>query len=316
MSEKEPQFGEEPEQERISSFSRITGASREEEKNFLEVPGDKFKEQKFQEWEKEKTPEEKEIVDVILEKLPEFVKQFGGRPLKLTAEHVHIIDPGKLNEEEKKKNEKVKGRFNETKQMAEVFPDVNQLKFAQAVIHEVIHFSSFQSLTLKRGTESGGKDLLAIRKSGLAIRNHANDFFFDEINEAMTDELSQRFEKKYFGKIPTLKDDLMARDAIREKIKGKYPELGKYTETTDPVTGEPLGGGYSNARIKLNNFLGNIYARNIDRFSSQKEVFEIFAKAYFTGRTLSMARLVEKTFGKGSFRGIGKETKKFYAKKK
>ena len=42
-----------------------------------------------------------------------------------------------------------------------------------------------------------------------------------------------------------------------------------------------------------------------DQYQNAEDVFKEFLKAHFTGQLLSVARLVEKTFGKGSFRLLG-----------
>ena len=45
-----------------------------------------------------------------------------------------------------------------------------------------------------------------------------------------------------------------------------------------------------------------------DKYQSIEEVFKEFLKANFTGQLLGIARLVEQTFGEGSFRLLGNMT--------
>ena len=42
-----------------------------------------------------------------------------------------------------------------------------------------------------------------------------------------------------------------------------------------------------------------------DQYADADEVYKVFLKAHFTGQLLPIARLVEKTFGEGSFRLLG-----------
>jgi len=42
-----------------------------------------------------------------------------------------------------------------------------------------------------------------------------------------------------------------------------------------------------------------------DQYSSKEQVLTEFLKAFFTGQISSLARLVEKTFGPGSFEVLG-----------
>jgi hypothetical protein len=61
---------------------------------------------------------------------------------------------------------------------------------------------------------------------------------------------------------------------------------------------------------QFNDIINKIQQKFPEQFSTQEQVFDVFASAYFSGRLLPVARLIEKTFGSGSFRKIGEETKK------
>ena len=52
--------------------------------------------------------------------------------------------------------------------------------------------------------------------------------------------------------------------------------------------------------------LFHLSEHNRDQFSNRDEVFERFASAVITGSVLPIGRLIEKTFGKGSYRRLGK----------
>ena len=53
----------------------------------------------------------------------------------------------------------------------------------------------------------------------------------------------------------------------------------------------------------LNNLIEKLYFKNKDKFKNEEEVFDLFAKSVFTGK-LSWGRLVNKTFGKGTFKKL------------
>ena len=67
---------------------------------------------------------------------------------------------------------------------------------------------------------------------------------------------------------------------------------------------------YFKERAALKKLIQTLYEKNEDEFESEEEVFNLFAKAAISGRLLPVARLIEKTFGKGSFRELGEETAK------
>ena len=68
------------------------------------------------------------------------------------------------------------------------------------------------------------------------------------------------------------------------------------------------GSSYRSERERLYTMLEEIQKANSEEFKSTDEVFNVFARAQLSGRLLPLARLIEKTYGKGSFRKLGKET--------
>jgi hypothetical protein len=62
---------------------------------------------------------------------------------------------------------------------------------------------------------------------------------------------------------------------------------------------------YNDDRIIFHQLLNQLFVKNKDTFDSEEQIFNLFAKATLTGKLLPVARLIEKTFGKGSFRIMG-----------
>ena len=52
-----------------------------------------------------------------------------------------------------------------------------------------------------------------------------------------------------------------------------------------------------------------LYEENKDKFDSYEDLFKLFSAAMFKGDLLPIARLIEDTFGKGTFRKIGESSK-------
>lgn len=292
MGETPRQSEGEQRSDRETGTSKIVGAEPQEEMDILEQEKDIFRNQlnkdvviedkkfKASELEREKTHEEKDVIYGILEKMPEFIKQYRGTPVELSDSHIHIIDREKLDEETQKKLEekKIMGYHDHSQQAIFVFSSDNIVQTASTIAHEVIHFNSFISEDVK------GDRKLVNRRYGLSvpIKKNIENLYFGEINEAVTEELARRFARKYFSQIPVL------------------------TREVNNVTIE----NYVSARNKLNGFMDSLYEDNKDKFSSREEVFNLFAVAVVKGDLLPLARLVEKTYGKGSFRRLGKIAKR------
>jgi len=189
----------------------------------------------------------------------------------------------------------------------------DKLELAQEIVHEMLHFNSFGSL------EKGKKGEIKLRRVGLAIKSPKSKkpYFFISLNEALTTELSKRFEREYFEKIPFLKKEFRENKKAlskldipndwKEEIAWIDLEAFRKMKKEELLKNEDLVVkfySYWRERKALKRIIQLIFLRNRERFKSEEEVFEIFARAYFTGRLLELARLIEKTFGKGSFRKL------------
>ncbi|KKR23547.1 MAG: hypothetical protein UT53_C0014G0020 [Candidatus Yanofskybacteria bacterium GW2011_GWD2_39_48] len=193
-------------------------------------------------------------------------------------------------------------------------------------MHELLHFNSFQSFQdankgkkfhLERDEDEDDEKELVIlgpRRIGFEIFSEKkNKVFFYNLNEAITEELIKRFDKRYFSRLTLTKREY--------EIPGKRTEGGDHEIPADDLAvardfktknGPPIklreGYGYSEEREKLNALIREIYVKNSESFSSEEDVFKIFAEAVMTGRLLKVARIIEKTFGKGNFRQLGINT--------
>ena len=62
---------------------------------------------------------------------------------------------------------------------------------------------------------------------------------------------------------------------------------------------------YNPQRLMLDKLMSDILKKNEGKFSNSREVALLFIKASFEGRVLPLARVIESTFGEGSFRRLG-----------
>ncbi len=323
MPEKQEQF------KRESGVSRIVGVTPEEEQSALKGAKEIFNdmsekeifigERKFkvEDLERDKTPEEKEVILGILEKMPEFVKQYGGSPINISENHIRILDINKLDEESqgKIKVEGGAGHYN-SQHFIYIFPDDKILLFASKLAHEVIHFNAFQSHEKIQGEE---KLMLKSRRVGLNVetRNKSGAYFHD-INEAVTEELAALFGKRYFADIPALAGSVKSVEELKKIFLQKHPDRSRLAENilcilkaADNVDKVNVAFySYPDERERLDGAIDAIYEENKDKFSQRSEVFDVFARAAMSGNLMPLARLIEKTFGKRAFRKLGELSKK------
>lgn len=229
----------------------------------------------------EKTPEHMRMIQDTLDSLPSLVEWYGGRPLQLTAEQVHLIDEMKLEKESRAEAEEMRksraaADYDPITQGIRVViqPGMSKTEFMKVLAHESLHFNSFHSQTLR-----GGK--LETRRTGLSITakkrglkegegRPAMEELGDPISEAVTEMLTKRFMEKR----------LITQEVSEEDIR-----QGEYA--------------YPMEQARMQMILSQV---GVAEGKSNEEVFDTFARGYFSGNLLEIARMVERTYGKGAFR--------------
>lgn len=313
---------------RKTGVSKMVRFSEKDEKKAKEHFKDTFEKQSEKEivkYERLKTEEEKKTIIDILAKMPDFIERYGGTPIDITLDHIHILDSEKLDEDIRKKLDMTKdeyggGGYKLSSQLIYIIDSGNNLYNAQAIVHEIIHFNSFQSIELT----GKGKKISSVRRIGFEIRRKdKKEVFFREVNEAITEELAKRFDIQYFEDVPVISDEVKERNSIKKQFKDKGDDIARIIKASPNELDKNKTNftveyySYMKNREDLNQDIVNIYEKNKNErnkhgeliFNSAKDVFDVFAKAVMTGNLLEVARLLEKTYGKGSFRRRAERTK-------
>lgn len=89
----------------------------------------------------------------------------------------------------------------------------------------------------------------------------------------------------------------------RGSIDNKFAALEKEIDHLDFNHGLTKFSRYVE-RYELSQFIDSLYEKAPHEFASKEEIFDMFARANFTGKLLPLARKVEKILGKGAFRNI------------
>ena len=294
------------EQKRESGVQRFIGFSPEDQKIYTEHFKEIFKEQQdplisFKKYEREKTEGEAQYVTAILERMPEFIRRFGGNPLNLNMDHVHMLDNGKMDDDYRKKIEGKGACYLARQELMFMIDSGNDLDNACHLVHELIHFNSFQSI---EPVPTKGEKVFSSRRVGLEIFSNAKDkMFFEDFNEAVTEELAKRFDKEYFELIPRIADQVKNRNDVRTLLADKDDIQLVRTKESGEI--EWRNYAYSKERANLNKLIDQIFETNKDNFKDREDVFKVFAEAALSGNIMPLARLVEETLGKGAFRQLG-----------
>ncbi len=309
---------------RQHGISRIIGPDPAEVKAADLHYQQKFVDQTPESFEIEKTPERTRVLETIIKKMPEFIRAYGGQPVgEIKPEHFHLVDLSKEGAQASDFSAlsalRSKGFYRPSLQRVGLKQNLplerlkdNLLFQAGITTHELIHFHAFQAVETRRNEPA------EIRRVGLGIHSKKwGKRFLDSLNEAITEELTRRFEDFCFYDVSELQPELEKRNRY---IAGKYqpsqwPEkineicliFEKKNSRGEEVEKE-LPRSYKEARRTLQMIIKSVYERFPGKFSTKEDVFRVFAKAALSGKLLELARLLEATYGKGGFRRVAEGT--------
>ena len=314
-----------------SGVNRVVGIDTEKEEEILEYFKDIFEGNTPEGKEKEKSTEEKEIIVRMDNDMSIFLKKYGVDTINIPNENIHIIDSKRFTEEELRKIHKKFGTehgfYSSEKQSIVILKDSNdsKLSFYHTIAHEMLHIQGFYSYQKSNAKDSdftlknknSNEELsINVRRSGFSIGSvDGKELFFDDLNESIITELEILFEKEFIAKWPELQDEVRERkehiEYMRENnnnsVDKKDLEIASFTiDDNSNYTNKTYA--YYSERRKLKSLVDGLYKNNSDQFDSRDEVFKLFVEATMSGRIMEVARLIEKTFGKGSFRMIGELT--------
>lgn len=259
----------------------------------------------FDKYEMKIGPQQREVLEFVVHEVNEFFDSCALRNPHISLDAFKFVRSGFFEEFG---SSDFKATFFANMQTIVIDGEYNisNTDLAGTAFHECMHMLSFQRNVLI-GDRDDGYANIKPERSGLSVYSSKNPMYqyFNFINEAVTVELENRFCKK-MEKIKLFQEDILkikkkyGSDFVFSFIQMKKDEKGNL----DPERAV----SYSNEYKKTKEMMQNIYEKNKDEFNSVDEVMELFIEAYFTGKLLPIARLLEKTYGKGKFRAIGEES--------
>lgn len=190
----------------------------------------------------------------------------------------------------------------------------NPVNFGSVALHETLHLKGHFTIEVEEDGNGEvettpfreGVSARAAQKKGLNGEYHEH---FKGLHEAIVSEQQKRSTPNLLN-IPELADEkerLNSPEAIllKEKIsKKRNIDIGDVVWVGDNEK-EYETINYEKQRKVLRYICDQIQQDFKDKYNSTDDVFKEFLSAQFTGRLLPIARLVESSFGEGSFRLLG-----------
>jgi hypothetical protein len=233
---------------------------------------------KYEKYELEKIPEDFELITIAKNAVFEYAKRYGKKDfVNITDDHIHIFKEGGVKDF-------TKGRLSCGSQ-ASLFGEViierrSNIDTAITAFHELWHrLGSYSALQITKEGE------FKSYRSGLGVydRTDAKEERLRVVDEAVTGYVTKMF----------FDDCIQTSERFAEELEG-LEENNEQVDTT--------------RREEVKNFLEFVellFLKNEADFASREEIIDMFITAQVTGNLLPLARLIEKTFGKGALRKLG-----------
>lgn len=309
----------------FSSLERVVGNIPQDDKdevfrNSKDRFGDQYFEGLLQDIEREKTSEEMQIISLVNGATNKMRQKYDLEHFNIPPENIHIIV------EKKWPKKGSSGLFNLKEQSIFVCEKSSNIAFAKIVFHEMIHFKSYTAVQI---TQEEQPRFQAYRL-GLTVQTRdGQKEYFRNVNEAVTEELTKRFIGEFF-RDPLFVEEINKTNDVKKKYPHTRTSSGEILFDEDVFYAEMRSkaqrrvidslsenGDDLDLEISTENFtykqerkifyilIDKLYTKNPSIFKNREEVFETFAKGMITGNILPVGRLIDTTFGKGTFRQIG-----------
>lgn len=311
---------------RGSSFERVVGdVSEAEKERILREKAEYFDNERFEivvAEEREKTPTELRIISLANRFTNELRRRYGLDDFDIPPGNIHVI------KEDARAHFEGPAVYNPSLQMVAVREDHSRIGFLHRMVHEMLHFKSYQALQVT----TGAAPEVAEYRAGLVAKSRDGArTYFTGLNEAVTEELTKLVVLDH------ARDPLFAKEMETTRVLAQRHSQRAKTDSGEPLFNEDTYYGsilgrtswreaighligasekskgtietrhfsYRSERRMLGALIDVLFARNPARFQRRDEVFDLFARGMMTGNLLPLGRLIDSTFGKGTFRRIG-----------
>ena len=149
-------------------------------------------------------------------------------------------------------------------------------KFAVVLFHESVHLKSYKALQVER-TGEGEREMASYRSGFSVMTRDGKRKYFDDIEEALTVMVEQMFCDKIKN------HEFFKEDSENIEIRSTEEEQD------------------------LNKLVDLLWERNQGDYNSREEILDVFFEAKINGHLVKVGKLIDNTFGKGSFRKIGED---------
>jgi hypothetical protein len=274
---------------------------------------DPSEQEKLRKFELLKSPEEVAIINFANEETSRLMEDAGLKSYDVPLVNLHIVPTDLYNDITHHEGFATTYKVEQGIFLNELAKE-NLINFGLTVFHELMHLKSHLTLEVQ---EKGGKIHKTQNRGGAVVRaaqkmaaSRGYHNHFTGLDEGIVAEAEKRFFAKLI-ELPELTQQRMwLATEENQKLKKKIsiekvvPEDDVYWAGTKSTEDWHFF-TYLAQRKVIMYVCEEIHKQFPNQYKNTDEVYKTFLNAIFTGRLLGIARLVEETFGDGSFRLLG-----------
>jgi len=302
---------------------------------------------KFIEQSIEPTQEHQKIVQDVVSYAKKYIAELGiDKPLPnikliLLKSDNTVLDNADIDIQ----NWKINGKFLPKPGAIAIRNSEELVNFAERFAHEYFHALGYQAAQTNESQTDINNYRIGLSQHD---RTNTDMRYFRDLDEGFVTECSIRFLNSYSHSNPNIKEQIDAMQELRtwflnsktlislygeiehKKVAELFNEIIAHPDLSNLIKSSAFKVAddterilllhkifdiedlkertlpYHKERKKLQEIILSIYKTTPN--STPESIFNEFAKAHFTGNYLPIARLIEKTFGKGGFRKLAEET--------
>lgn len=252
----------------------------------------------------ELNPEREKIVTEVLQAANDVIRKYSGKAVLIDRSQIDFFPVGTLKMTDKNfQDHGGIAQLHLQRVSIEIEDNDSNSEIADKVFHELMHLGSLYRMRYGEENPHPGMGNYYPERAGMTIlAPDGSTKFFGGIDEALTQTLSIRYLQSQRNN-PLYKDDF----EIGERKFGDKLKNGIFTYREDEAGKKApvMSHAYKDEIEATSAYIQDLYDTNKNRFKDVEDVWEVFFQAKFTGRLLQLARLIERTGGKGEFRRLG-----------
>ncbi|MDB4940256.1 MAG: hypothetical protein JWO40_681 [Candidatus Doudnabacteria bacterium] len=227
----------------------------------------------YENFELPKTERDKEIIDFVQQSLDQYLAIYNREKIvSVPVSKIHIFSENGVKDFTNGNVEKGSAAIKFGSMLVE--RPASDIQFALNVFHEMVHLKSYSAVQIVNQPE--GLEIINYRSGFSVTSREGKNLYFQDLEEGVIGFLVRRFYQEHVQNNTIFSEKRAMYNYSRDEEYGKLEAL-----------------------------IQDLWEKNQDKFENIKSIWDIFINTQLNGNLLPIGRLIESTYGKGSFRKLG-----------